>query len=256
MLQDHIKPITSEFTKITLNEMDEVKLMNRVDTKFAFSFSQLESILIAIKDSYKILEIEGTRMPFYESLYFDDEDFKFYNDHYIGKVDRFKVRFRKYVESNLSFLEVKHKIKGRTKKSRITAKEIGQSLTEDQQLFLEKILNSDIELVPKLWNSFHRITLVNNDIKERLTLDFDLTFKWDDQEVKLDNLVIAELKQEVVNRNSPFYAHMKKMVIRPYRLSKYCLGTLEVYGTGNMKYNRFKEKLRKLRNINDKNREL
>jgi hypothetical protein len=98
--------------------------------------------------------------------------------------------------------------------------------------------------------------LVNNDIKERLTLDFDLTFKWDDQEVKLDNLVIAELKQEVVNRNSPFYAHMKKMVIRPYRLSKYCLGTLEVYGTGNMKYNRFKEKLRKLRNINDKNREL
>lgn len=256
MQQDHIKPITSEFTKITLDEMDEVKLMNRVDTKFAFSFSQLESILTAIKDSYKILEIEGTRMPFYESLYFDDEDFKFYNDHYIGKVDRFKVRFRKYVESNLSFLEVKHKIKGRTKKSRITAKEIGQSLTEDQQLFLEKILNSDIELVPKLWNSFHRITLVNNDIKERLTLDFDLTFKWDDQEVKLDNLVIAELKQEVVNRNSPFYAHMKKMVIRPYRLSKYCLGTLEVYGTGNMKYNRFKEKLRKLRNINDKNREL
>jgi hypothetical protein len=256
MLQDHIKPITSEFTKITLDEMDEVKLMNRVDTKFAFSFSQLESILTAIKDSYKILEIEGTRMPFYESLYYDDEDFKFYNDHYIGKVDRFKVRFRKYVESNLSFLEVKHKIKGRTKKSRITAKEIGQSLTEDQQLFLEKILNSDIELVPKLWNSFHRITLVNNDIKERLTLDFDLTFKWDDQEVKLDNLVIAELKQEVVNRNSPFYAHMKKMVIRPYRLSKYCLGTLEVYGTGNMKYNRFKEKLRKLRNINDKNREL
>ena len=256
MLQDHIKPITSEFIKITLDEMDEVKLMNRVDTKFAFSFSQLESILTAIKDSYKILEIEGTRMPFYESLYFDDEDFKFYNDHYIGKVDRFKVRFRKYVESNLSFLEVKHKIKGRTKKSRITAKEIGQSLTEDQQLFLEKILNSDIELVPKLWNSFHRITLVNNDIKERLTLDFDLTFKWDDQEVKLDNLVIAELKQEVVNRNSPFYAHMKKMVIRPYRLSKYCLGTLEVYGTGNMKYNRFKEKLRKLRNINDKNREL
>ena len=254
MLQDHIKPIISEFTKITLNEMDEVKLMNRVDTKFAFNFSQLKTILSAIKDSYKILEIEGTRMPFYESLYFDEENFKFYNDHYVGKEDRFKVRFRKYVESNLSFLEVKHKIKGRTKKSRITADEIPQSLNEDQQFFLEKMLKSEIELVPKLWNSFHRITLVNNDIKERLTLDFDLTFKWENHEVKLDNLVIAELKQEFVNRNSPFFAHMKKMVIRPYRLSKYCLGTLEVYGTGTMKYNRFKEKLRKLRSINDKNR--
>ena len=256
MLQDHIKPITSEFTKITLNEMDEVKLMNRVDTKFAFNFSQLKTILGSLTDSYKILEIEGTRMPFYESLYFDEENFKFYNDHYIGKEDRFKVRFRKYVESNLSFLEVKHKIKGRTKKSRITADEIAQSLTEDQQNFLGKILNSEIELVPKLWNSFHRITLVNNDIKERLTLDFDLTFNWEHHEVKLDNLVIAELQQEFINRNSPFYSLMKKMVIRPYRLSKYCLGTLEVYGTGTMKYNRFKEKLRKLRNINDKNREL
>ena len=104
MLQDQIKPITSEFTKITLNEMDEVKLMNRVDTKFAFNFSQLKTILESLIDSYKILEIENTRMPFYESLYFDEENFKFYNDHYIGKEDRFKVRFRKYVESNLSFL--------------------------------------------------------------------------------------------------------------------------------------------------------
>ena len=75
-------------------------------------------------------------------------------------------------------------------------------------------------------------------------------------EVKLDNLVIAELKQEFINRNSPFYSLMKKLVIRPYRLSKYCLGTLEVYGTENLKYNRFKEKLRKLRKINDKKREL
>ena len=252
MLQDQIKSITSEFTKITLSEMDEVKLMNRVDTKFAFNFSQLKTILGSLKESYKILEIEGTRMPFYESLYFDEENFKFYNDHYIGKEDRFKVRFRKYVESNLSFLEVKHKIKGRTKKSRITADEIAQSLNLDQQHFLEQILNSEIELVPKLWNSFHRITLVNNELKERLTLDFDLTFKWEGQEVHLDNLVIAELKQEVVRRNSPFFDTMKKNGIRPYRLSKYCMGALELYGSTTLKYNRFKEKLRRLKTINEK----
>lgn len=250
---NRLKNITSEFQGITLAEMDEVKLMNRVDTKFAFNFSQLVQILESLKMDYKILEIEGTRMPFYESLYFDEKNFKFYNDHYLGKENRFKVRFRKYVESNLSFLEIKHKIKGRTRKSRINAEEIAQSLNSDQQHFLEKVLNSEIELVPKLWNSFHRMTLVNNTIKERLTLDFQLKFKWDHHEVILDNLVIAELKQEQVNRNSPFFSIMKSMVIRPYRLSKYCMGALEIYGTDHLKYNRFKEKLRHLKKINDLN---
>ena len=33
-----LKHIIEQFTPITLGEMDEVKLMNRVDTKFAFSF--------------------------------------------------------------------------------------------------------------------------------------------------------------------------------------------------------------------------
>jgi transcriptional regulator of heat shock response len=84
-------------------------------------------------------------------------------------------------------------------------------------------------------------------------LDFQLTFKWDHHEVVLDNLVIAELKQEIINRNSPFFALMKSMVIRPYRLSKYCMGALEIYGTDNLKYNRFKEKLRHLKKINDLN---
>ncbi|MBM3452678.1 MAG: polyphosphate polymerase domain-containing protein [Bacteroidetes bacterium] len=256
MLQNHIKPIVSKYEKINLSEMDEVKLMNRVDTKFAFNFSQFKTILSGLNNSYRILEIDGTRMPFYESLYYDGENFKFYNDHYLGRQNRFKVRFRKYVDSNLSFLEVKHKIKGRTKKTRINADEISLNLNSEQLFFLQEILHSDIQLVPKLWNSFHRITLVSSDIKERLTLDFDLTFKWNDQEINLDNLVIAELKQEYVNKKSPFYVLMKSLVIRPYRISKYCLGSLEVHGIKNLRYNRFKEKLRRLRSINSKNREI
>jgi hypothetical protein len=235
---------------ITLSEMDEVKLMNRVDTKFAFSLSKLPGILIRLTDQYRALQIENTKTPFYESLYFDDENFKLYHDHYKGKTDRFKVRFRKYVESDLSFLEIKHKTKGRTDKKRMPVSGIDMSFDEKQRAFLEKVMQQDAQLIPKLWNSFHRITLVNNELKERLTLDFDLTFKWEDQEIYLDNLVIAELKQEIVRRNSPFFETMKKNGIRPYRLSKYCMGALELYGTTTLKYNRFKEKLRKLKSIN------
>jgi hypothetical protein len=247
---DSIKSTIGHFSSISLAEMDEVKLMNRVDTKFAFSLTKLPQILEILSQKYRVLEIEGTRTPFYESLYFDDDNFKLYHDHYKGKTNRFKVRFRNYVESSLSFLEIKHKIKGRTDKKRIRVDHINFEFDKNQRDFLEKIMKQDLSLNPKLWNSFHRITLVNNELKERLTLDFDLKFKWQDHDIHLNNLVIAELKQEIVRRNSPFYEVMKEKSIRPYRLSKYCMGALELYGINTLKYNRFKEKLKKIKSIN------
>jgi hypothetical protein len=57
---------------------------------------------------------------------------------------------------------------------------------------------------------------------------------------------IAELKQENVNRNSVFYQLMKSRCIRPYRLSKYCIGSIELYGSA-LKFNRFKKKLLQLK---------
>ncbi|MFM7683194.1 MAG: polyphosphate polymerase domain-containing protein [Bacteroidota bacterium] len=245
-----IKTSLQSFNPISLSQMDEVKLMNRVDTKFAFSLSKLEEVLAILSDKYRVLEIESTRTPFYESLYFDDENFKLYHDHYKGRTNRFKVRFRNYVESNLFFLEIKHKIKGRTDKKRIRVNNIDLELDKEQREFLEKIMKQGVNLNPKLWNSFNRITLVNNELKERLTLDFDLKFKWQDHFIHLNNLVIAELKQEMVRRNSPFFEVMKNKGIRPYRLSKYCMGALELYGINTLKYNKFKEKLRKLKSIN------
>jgi hypothetical protein len=124
MLSNQIGQILQTFEPITLLEMDRVKLMNRVDTKFAFSVNEFLKFLPELRENYRILEIEGTRTPFYESLYFDDQDFSFFKDHHNGRTNRFKVRFRKYVESNLTFLEIKHKLKGRTHKSRIKVDEI------------------------------------------------------------------------------------------------------------------------------------
>ena len=160
MLVEELKDIIDKFTPVTLGEMDEVRLMNRVDTKFAFSFVAFKTILEKLKNDYKTLEIEGTRTPFYKSLYFDHKNFKFYNDHHNGRTDRHKVRFRNYVESNLFFLEIKHKVKGRTKKKRILVDGIPDVLDENHLVFLRKNISPEIDLEPKMWNSFHRITLV------------------------------------------------------------------------------------------------
>lgn len=244
-----IQQALEQLEPISLLEMDRVKLMNRVDTKFAFSKVQLLDILPALVHSYRILEIENTRSPFYESLYLDNQAFKFFKDHHNGRTNRFKVRFRKYVESNLTFLEIKHKIKGRTDKKRVKVEEIPDGLKENHLDFIRNVLQEEHQLNAVLWNSFHRLTLVNKYSNERLTLDFDLKFKWNDESVNFSNLIIAELKQETVDRSSPFFQLMKSFGIRPYRLSKYCIGSIELYGN-RLKFNRFKRKLLKLKKIN------
>ena len=127
---------------------------------------------------------------------------------------------------------------------------IPADLLKHHEDFIKSIIPEEHHLHPVMWNSFHRLTLVNKTQNERLTLDFDLTFKWDDRTKNFNNLIIAELKQETVNRNSAFFALMKEKHIRPYRLSKYCIGSIELYGGSKLKFNRFKKKLLKLQKIN------
>jgi len=253
MLKQQFVNILNNFEPITLGEMDAVKLMNRVDTKFAFSAENLQELLPELSKYYKVFEINGTRIPSYESLYFDDDNFTFFNDHHNGKMNRFKVRFRNYVESNLYFLEIKHKFKGRTEKERISVDGFTDFLSQKHTEFIQLTLQDKMNLRPCLWNSFHRITLVGREINERLTLDFNIQFKWENEVQDFENLIIAELKQERPDRSSPFFSVMKKEGIRPYRLSKYCLGSIEIHGNEKLKYNKFKKKILKLKMINDVN---
>lgn len=248
-----IKTEIDQFDPIFLREMADVNLMNRVDTKFAFRQDDLLRFLPILARNYRALKIEGTMLPHYESLYFDDESFSFFRDHHNGKADRFKVRIRKYVESNIHFLEIKHKVKGRTDKRRILTHDFNELEAEKERDFLRRQLNEDTQLKPTMWNSFQRITLVSKTNKERLTLDFDIKFHMGEVKRDFHQLVIAELKQEALDRNSPFYQLMKKERIRPYRLSKYCIGSVEIYGEEVLKFNRFKKKLLFLNKINHAN---
>jgi hypothetical protein len=243
--------IIEDFNPIGLDEMDSSsKLMDRVDTKFVLTTKQLIEALPELKKEYKILEIEGVRFPQYESEYYDDKDLSFYIDHHRKKVDRFKVRYRKYVESNISFLEIKHKKKGRTNKQRIMVDDLpGGVMSAEELEFVQSTGVKQDHLNHVLTNKFNRITFVGINHNERLTFDFNLTFVKSEKEVIISHLVIAELKQARVIRTSPFYAKMKQMLIRPFRISKYCIGIIELYGKENVKYNRFKSKLLKIKKL-------
>jgi hypothetical protein len=134
---------------------------------------------------------------------------------------------------------------------RIPVEKIEENLTLEEQAFIEESMHEKVDLEPKLWSDYNRITLVNNEMTERLTLDTSLVFRWENETKTYNDIVIAELKQEKVNRRSPFYSVMKNNQVRPYRLSKYCIGAIELHTKKKLKYNRFKSKLLKLKKLNN-----
>ena len=240
-----IQDILKDFSSISLYEMNSVSLMKRTDTKFVINESQLVDILKNIGKHYKVLEIESNRIMTYSSLYFDTEDNSFYKDHHNGKNNRIKVRQRKYVESDICFLEVKQKNgNGETNKSRIPLPNFELNLSQLSINFVQTTTNKELQLKASLWNKFNRITLVNLEGKERITLDLNLSYKMNEAEKKYDNLVIVEVKQERFNRNSKIVKTLKSIKQHPYSISKYCIGMINIYN--HLKYNIFKRKLIKI----------
>lgn len=240
--------ILQSFDSITLQEMDGVKLMDRTDTKFTFNIRNLLSILEAAKADYRILEVQGNRISRYKTLYFDTQNFKLYNQHHSGKLNRYKIRHRTYLESNLGFLEVKFKTnKGRTLKTRIKEINVPELNTGKAFDFLQKTLPfSPLILLPKLWINYSRITLVNKKSAERLTLDLNLEFEKDGKTQILHQLVIAEVKQDS-KVASPFISIMRKEHIREGSISKYCFGVASSFSE--VRKNNFKQKLSNVNKI-------
>ncbi|HNW57492.1 MAG TPA: polyphosphate polymerase domain-containing protein [Bacteroidales bacterium] len=223
-----IIPILNKFHPIGLDEMDGVNFMNRTDSKYLFNVDSLPALIESASRSYRVLEINNSRTFSYNTVYFDTEDYYLYNQHVVGKLGRYKVRVRTYETSGASYLEIKNKTnKGRTIKSRIRKKSdtgINEGKGYD---FIHEIIPGDAlkELHPMLSNRFTRVTLTNLEVRERITLDFNISFSCvNGKQVDMPFLAIAEIKRDKSSGLSPFYSEIKKMGIRETGFSKYCIG--------------------------------
>lgn len=245
--------VIQQLTPISLTEMDRVKLQNRTDTKFVFKADLLPIILDEIASFYSILEIKGKRTNSYQTLYYDTKELRSYIQHHNEKANRIKVRFRKYVESDLNFLEVKFKNnKGRTIKARTKTDVLETELTAGSKDFILENSYSFFkgeEIIPVLWNNFTRLTLVHKTMNERLTIDLNLAFESVKNQNKenIDHIIIAEVKQEKASSNSDFIKAIRKHHVRNSSMSKYCLGTALL--NKGLKQNNFKERILRINKL-------
>lgn len=232
--------LLERFEPISLEEMDGVKLLDRIDTKYVFGDALLPALYEAMVPEYRVLSVNGRRSTQYRTLYYDTPTIRHFKDHHQGLVLRSKVRYREYVGSGLRYLEVKQKTgKGRTNKVRMRVDEIPMEMPPEHLRFVREASKVKEPHLAQIWNSFRRTTFVHKQRPERLTVDTGLTFERNGHTANLGNACVVELKQEHDAEGSPFDELMKKLGQRPTGMSKYCVGMWKL--VPEMKYGAFLE---------------
>ncbi len=246
-MDSQILHLLDQLPPISLDEMKDIKLMNRIDKKYLATIGQLEQLLVLAQGKYMVQQIEGKRYNRYHTIYLDTPDEEMYTMHHNGRLVRQKVRVRTYLDSGDTFLEVKNKNNhGRTKKKRMVVSGVHTLHEDDGDMLLAKYANYLLaDLVPKVENRFERITLVNMAKTERLTIDCHVKFHHceTDKHETFDLLVIIELKRDG-NVYSPVKDMLRELRIKPSGFSKYCIGS--ALTNPNLKRNRFKPRFKKI----------
>lgn len=241
-------PALDDLQPISLQGLDKVRLMNRVDSKYVFHLRELDGLLQEIAADYTVLEIDGKRIFDYVSLYFDTEGYALYLQHHSGKPNRVKLRFRQYVDTGDVFFEVKKKIKGaRTDKYRVRLPEISKEISAEGQALMQRLNVDGQDMLGKTWINYKRITLAANDSEERVTIDLAMEFVDANGSIDFPTLVIAEVKQARMSRESIVLKALHKRHIAPLRISKYSLAVAMLVPS--IKRNAFKSKINRVHKI-------
>lgn len=219
-----------------LSALDSVQLMRRFDTKYVVPESWLPDLLDRMAEHVSILVVNGVRESVYENLYFELPGDPFLSDHLRGRARRMKIRQRHYSSNGQTFLEVKQRFPGgRTVKERAQmAQPHSGTWTGEDLAFLDRHMENPARLEAKLTGSFRRMTLVDFNRSERVTIDRHLNtgLFGRDAVPMLPGLAVIEVKQPRPDHQSPVQSWLRGLrgqgiLARRTRMSKYAIGRLQ-----------------------------
>ena len=223
--------IVAQLDPIEVGELAEsVALMRRYDRKFLITPDQAKQVVEAIGSGWRALEVSGTRVHQYRSLYYDTQDFDLFRAHVQGRRRRYKVRLRSQGGSQQTWLELKTKT-GRAETIKLRWDREGRGfgeVTEAEWSNVHGALHATYgaiatpDLVAGIDFRYDRRTLVNSGSGERMTMDSSLNARWSEHE---RDIVVGAVALEVkgVAENSDTLRLMRQIGLRPMKLSKYCV---------------------------------
>lgn len=241
------------FDSIGLAELDAVSLLDRVDTKAVLSRSAVPRLLMALMEDYVVLEHEDTRCSSYSSLYFDQLNLQMFKQHHDGLLPRYKFRTRTYLDSGLTFFEVKRKSnQGRTVKSRVRIPARSDYLGSAESALVREHTGFEAHTFrPSVEVRYRRIMLTDRANTERVSLDLDLSFNGmgAGADVSFEPAAICEVKQARFNRASPALRALRDVGARTGSMSKYCIGVTMC--RPDVRHNAIKPALRRLESVSE-----
>jgi hypothetical protein len=244
--------LLGEFETVGLDKVAAAATNDRIDTKFVLRDSELLKLLDSLADDYRVLDIDGKRFTTYRTQYFDTESFSLFRRHHAGGSNRYKVRTRTYLNTGISFVEIKRKTqRGTTTKLRLEIDQFQTRLQSDASAFIDSNCPiSSADLLPSLRNNFDRIHLVSGKNAERLTIDLNIEVEAGSGPIRLPGIAVAEFKQQRKDRNrrdAGFLKEMRAINVRPTGFSKYCMCLLLTHS--GIKHNLFKPQLKRLNRL-------
>lgn len=203
---------------------EEHALQRRRDWKFVVPRALLPELLGALEDTHQVLLAGTSRWARYETEYLDTPERQCFRDHCRGRPHRQKVRFRDYLDRELTMLEVKTRTgRGGTNKLRLERPFADHRLDEQALAFLGEHLRLDpTQLARVQQSSFRRLTLLAKGRPERVTLDLDLRIDGSDA---LAGVMVLEVKSGLPAPRTLSLATVRQLGIRPGSMSKYVVGT-------------------------------
>lgn len=208
---------------ISLDEVKNIKLLNRIDKKYIINFEQFCNLAEFIEKNYYILKGDDNNYLLkYKSIYFDTEKLSMFIDHENRKENRQKLRIREYSNGD-KYLEIKTKSNENfTKKIRVELEDYNIHTYTDwinkNLEYSENILKPTLEIV------FYRLTLINKDKTERITIDFGISFNnYITNKIEKIEEIVVEVKK-LSEDKTDFEKELNRLNIEETKFSKYHIG--------------------------------
>ncbi|MDQ0662912.1 hypothetical protein QFZ35_001410 [Arthrobacter ulcerisalmonis] len=217
---------------VSLEELNaQAALQTRVDRKYIVPLELAGQLLASVRTGMRVLDMDGSRSFAYDSVYFDTANLDSYLLAAHGRRRRYKIRTRTYVDSALSFLEVKTEgSREATVKERIPSRiEDRARLTPEGLAYILETLGASgikvpaLPLEPVLETRYRRTTLYLPESGSRATIDTEVTWQRPGHESwVLHRAVILETKSG--STAGPLDRHLWAAGVRPSRISKFATG--------------------------------
>lgn len=237
---------------LCFEDLEGDTLLDRIDTKYLLPVGSVSGILAEVRPEYRVITYSGMPLSRYRTEYFDTPGFDFYRDYRIGRTPRVKVRIRSYLDSSLSFLEIKWKTaRGRTVKVRepyhgdwdasVAAFRSGRRREYTTGIPWAS-LRSSVQI------DYNRLTLMSRHRLERVTIDLGLSYRSGAGEASFPGAAIVEVKQARIAKDG-FTASMRRRLLHPLSLSKYLLGVAMLH-SDRVKTNGLRRVIQQLNGMN------